>query len=100
MPVILDRSTTPPVIDLQGEVNIRCAAELKDLLIQTLALAGPLHIDLSAIKEIDITAIQLLWAAEREARKAGKEFLFVGTIPEIILAIVNHAGLRLPLGAA
>lgn len=100
MSVILDQSTTPPVINLQGEVNIRCAAELKDILIQSLALVGPLHVDLSAINEIDITAIQLLWAAEREARKAGEEFLFVGVVPEIVATIVNNAGLRLPLGAA
>lgn len=100
MPLSLDQSNSPSLIGLEGEINIRCAAELKELLLQALAREGALHVDLSAATEVDITALQLLWAAQREALQSGREFLLTGTISEIIAAAMDRSGLHLPVGAA
>jgi anti-anti-sigma regulatory factor len=100
MPLSLDQSNSPFRIGLEGEINIRCASELKDLLLQALALEGSLHVDLSATTEVDITTLQLLWAAQREASATGKEFLLTGPISDIIAAVMDRSGLHLTVGVA
>jgi len=100
MPLSLDQSNSPSRICLEGEINIRCAAELKGLLLQALSHEGALHVDLSAATEVDITTLQLLWAAQREARTTGKDFLLMGPISEIVAAAMNRSGLHLTVGAA
>jgi anti-anti-sigma regulatory factor len=99
MPVTLDQSRTPCVIGLAGEVNIRCAAELKEVLVEGLALGRGLRVDLTGATEVDITASQLLWAAEREARSADKEFVLDRAMPDEIAATLNLTGLKLPMSA-
>lgn len=100
MPVTLDQNRTPCVIGLAGEVNIRCAAELKEALIEGLALGRRLRVDLTGTTEVDITAAQLLWAAEREARGTDTEFALDRAMPDEIAATLNHTGLKLPMSAA
>jgi len=100
MPMTLGQSNSPSLIGLEGEINIRCATELKDLLLQALAREGALHIDLSTATEVDITALQLLWVAQREALAAGKQFQLIGPISEIIAAAMERSGLHLSVGAA
>jgi len=100
MSVTLDQSRTPCAIHLTGEVGIRNAAELKELLLQALMSETELRVDISGATEVDITTLQLLWVAEREAHSAGKKFLLDGKIPDDILATANHAGLKLPVSAA
>jgi ABC-type transporter Mla MlaB component len=94
MPVAFDQSNSPSRISLEGEINIRCAAELKEFLLQALTREGALHIELSTATEVDITALQLLWTAQREAREAGKEFLLNGPISETVAAAIKHSGLQ------
>ena len=100
MPMSLDQSNSPSRINLEGEINIRCAAELKELLLQALTREGALHIDLSAATEVDIAALQLLWTAQREAREAGKEFLLNGPISEIVATAIKHSGVQFAKNAA
>ncbi len=66
------------------------AAELKNLLIEALALGGDLRLDLRSVEEIDITAMQLLWAAEREANRAGSKF--AGAVPDAMVSAAREAG--------
>lgn len=47
------------------------AAEFKDLLLERLASGNDLRRDLEHPGEIDITVMQLLWAAGREADRTG-----------------------------
>jgi anti-anti-sigma factor len=100
MPVAFDQSNSPSRIRLEGEINIRCAAELKELLLQALTREGALRIDLSATTEVDITALQLLWTAQREARETGKEFLLNGPISETVAIAIKHSGLQFAENAA
>ncbi len=55
---------------MDGDFNLSSAAELKELLLEGLASGKELQLDLQGAGEIDITVLQLLWAAGREAERA------------------------------
>ena len=59
------------MIRLAGELTLTSAAELKNLLLQGLASGNDLRLDLEQAEAIDITSMQLLWAAGREADRKG-----------------------------
>jgi anti-anti-sigma factor len=88
------------VIRLEGEVTIATAPELKSLLTEALGSAKELRIDLERANEMDITALQLLCAAEREARGSGRVIALEGRLPDEISICLSEAGLEaLPLFA-
>jgi len=66
----MERRENDWLIRLEGVVNVTSAEELKNLLLQGLA-SGNVHLDLERAEEIDVTVLQLLWAAEREADRRG-----------------------------
>lgn len=99
MPVTLDQSEALCFIRLEGEINITCAAELKKHLLQALSSGKEVRVDLERATELDVTALQLLWAAEREARGSGKGLTLAGRVPEEISRAVNDAGFeKFPVG--
>ncbi len=100
MPATLDRKKKVWVVRLEGETNISCAAEFKNLLMEALASGKELQLDLQDATDLDVTALQLLWAAEREAKASGKSFVLAGALPETIAEIARESGLeRFPVAA-
>jgi anti-sigma B factor antagonist len=71
MPVTMERHDDFALIRLEGECTVTSAAELNRLLVEGLAIGGDLRLDLQRAEEIDVTVLQLLWAAGREAERAG-----------------------------
>jgi len=67
----MERLESQLVIRLEGEFTLTSAAELKSLLLQGLAAGNDLRLDLEQAEEIDITLMQLLWAAGCEADRKG-----------------------------
>jgi anti-anti-sigma regulatory factor len=67
----MEQQESQSVIRLAGEFTLTSAAELKNLLLQGLASGNDLRLDLEQAEEIDITLMQLLWAAGREADRKG-----------------------------
>lgn len=99
MPVTVEQRGAVCFIRLEGEVTIVCAAELKRVLLDALASGNKLRLDLKGATDLDITALQLLWAAEREARASGRSLTLAGAVPEEILVTVAEAGLSdFPVG--
>ena len=94
MPVTLDQREAQCFVRLEGEINIAAAAELKNVLLQALASEKEVRVDLERATELDVTALQLLWAAERGARGSGRGFALAGRLPEEILEAVMDAGLE------
>ena len=98
MPITVDG--TSATIRLEGTVDIGCAAELKAALTELLAGApekGGLRIDGSGAKELDVTALQLLLAAERAAETRGVRLEFAGGWDEEMVAELRAAGFeRIP----
>ena len=92
MAVFCEEGQALSIIRLQGDVNISSAADLKQCLLRALAHGKDIHVDPGCVTEVDITALQLLWAAEREANGAGIGFSFVGQWPEDVAVSLAAAG--------
>jgi anti-anti-sigma regulatory factor len=92
MPVILEERDALSVICLDGVIDISDAEELKRLLLQALKLKDGVRVSLQGAADLDITAMQLLWAAERETVKLGAPFTLAGVVPKEISAAISSAG--------
>jgi len=94
VPVTLEQKDALTLIQLEGAIDIGCAAELKELLMEKLKSGSAVYVALDSATGLDITAVQLLWAAAREAQRAGVEFGFKGPMPEAIRCQLDEAGLE------
>lgn len=106
MGAVLELNEEASLIRLQGDIGIACAAELKALLMQAIQSCTPsgipsgtqssrgVRIRQEAATDLDVTAAQLLWAAQREAKKAGVAFTFEGAMPEAAWAALANAGIQ------
>ncbi|MGB8011103.1 MAG: STAS domain-containing protein [Terriglobales bacterium] len=92
MPVSLTQSEGLCLIGLEGEIDIASATELKKLLLQALGSGQEVRVDVERATEMDVTALQLLWAAEREARGAGRAIRLAGRVPDEIAVSVGESG--------
>jgi anti-anti-sigma factor len=92
--ITLDRNESQCLVCLEGEVDVSSAAELKKLLLEALASGRELRVDLERTSELDVTALQLLWAAEREAAGSGMGFSLLGGVPEEISVALSDVGLK------
>lgn len=62
------------MIRLDGDFGMGSAEELKGLLMEGLASGKDLRLDLEEAGDLDITFLQLMWAAGREAVRTGTGF--------------------------
>jgi anti-anti-sigma factor len=92
MPVFFDQGEVLSCVRLQGDVNICSAAEFKQILLRALARGKDILVDLSSVTELDVSALQLLWAAEREAKGAGVGFSFAGQCQQDVAFALAAAG--------
>jgi ABC-type transporter Mla MlaB component len=92
MPVSLDISEGISLIRIEGDVNIAMAAEMKDLLVKALSSGKDMHLSMASAAELDVTALQLLYAADREAAKSGMKLTLDDHVPEEIFSAMTDAG--------
>jgi len=78
------------VIRLDGELNSGCAVELRTLLLAWRAAGTDLEWDCSRASELDLTILQLMEAARREARQ--QNLRFSGQPSEAVAMAVRAAG--------
>lgn len=90
--ITFDDSATRCVLRLEGEIDVTCSAELKRVLIEAISSGKEVQLDLAQASDLDVTAVQLLWAARREAEKAGASFAIAGDVPGNIGRAVCEAG--------
>jgi anti-anti-sigma factor len=90
LPATIEQQADHTLIRLEGECTLASAADLKTLLLEALAFGEDLRLDLRSVQEMDITALQLLWAAAREANRAGSRF--GGAVPDAIVSAAREAG--------
>jgi anti-sigma B factor antagonist len=83
------------MIRLDGAIDIGRAAELKQALLEALAHGGELHVALDGATDMDVTAMQLLWAARRASQEAGAPFEMASGMPAPIAAALADAGIDL-----
>jgi anti-anti-sigma regulatory factor len=94
VPVTLDQKDMLAFIQLEGAIDVGCAAELKELLIEKLNSGSAVYVALESTTLLDITAVQLLWAAEREAKRVGVEFAFKGQTPDSVRCALAEVGIE------
>jgi anti-anti-sigma factor len=92
MGIHLEKTDAGGLIALRGTVDIACAAELKAFLLEALTPEAGVRISLDGATYLDVTALQLLWAAERQARRSGVPFRIEGQIPETVSTGIADAG--------
>ena len=92
MPIVLEQSEGSNVIHLEGAIDISLAAELKTTLLEALKSPKPVRVALNGDADLDVTAIQLLWAAEREAKASNVGFLLDGCVPDAVSATLRETG--------
>jgi anti-anti-sigma factor len=92
MPVTVEERENTSLVHLEGEVNIAGAVELKSLLVNALASGKEMRLALENAAVLDITALQLLYAAERDAARSGVRITLEGSVPEAISAAMTDAG--------
>jgi anti-anti-sigma regulatory factor len=81
------------VIGLEGGCTIQRASQIKDQLETALASSGKILVNLSRVESIDVTFIQLLYAAKREAAHREVELHLTGTVAEEVAERFVTAGL-------
>lgn len=70
-------------LQLQGELTIYRAEELKPVLLAALADANPLVIDLSEVTELDTAGVQLLMLIKKTAQLQQRELQLVRHSPAV-----------------
>jgi len=71
MPVNVERRELDWSIGLEGPMTVTSAADVRKTLMEWLAAGRDLELDLARTDEIDVTIMQLLWAAAREGAGRG-----------------------------
>jgi hypothetical protein len=94
MGVALEQGEYSSTIRLEGAIGIASSAELKRLLLQALELSADVRISVEDAIDLDVTAMQLLWAAKRMAGASGVAFAFQGKARERVSAVLAQAGLE------
>ena len=94
MGITLKQYKTSNVIRLEGAVDIAAAAEFKKLLLQAFGSGKAVRVALHGATDLDVTAVQLIWAARRGAERAGVDFTLSGAPPESVLSALGFAGLQ------
>ena len=66
------------VIGFEGEIDLECSAEVRDLLLHSLTQGSDVLVDMSGVALIDSSGVASLLEAFQNARKKGKSFTLAG----------------------
>jgi len=86
------------VLTIAGSVTVQRAVELKAILVDALAKADRVAIDLSRVTELDLCGLQLLCSAQRTASQARKRLALVGPVPDVFRRAAAEAGVCVRTG--
>jgi ABC-type transporter Mla MlaB component len=92
LPIALDAGETRCTLRLEGDIVIEDSAELKRAMLEAVSYRKDVQLDLASVAEFDLTAMQLLWAAGREAAKQGMNLSITGPESERIMVAIREAG--------
>jgi anti-sigma B factor antagonist len=73
-----------PVLRVRGEVNLRTAPELRELLLKSVKHStGTVRIDLSQVPFMDSSGVGTMVYVKRETERAGRRIVLVGLQPRV-----------------
>ncbi len=79
---------------IEGEITVQNATEIKTLLLDALEKTDTCFIDLQQITQIDLSGIQLLYAAKNYATNSNKDFKITGDCPVHMLETIKESGFK------
>jgi anti-anti-sigma regulatory factor len=91
-------SKNPSPIDLGIEPSIKTVAELRDLLITTIAQNETIVVSAERATSVDISVLQLLASAHRSAGAAGKTISLLAPQGGVLQQALQRAGFVSPGG--
>ena len=92
MGIVFSQTDASSLVLLEGAIDISVAAELKAALLEAIAAGKAIHVSAEAVSELDVTAYQLLWAAERETWQLGVKFMLTGQMPPLVKSALSDMG--------
>ena len=98
MRVALSQEAEATMIRLDGAIDITTAGDLKAALLEAIEAGSAISVVVDTATDLDVTAVQLLWAANREAKRAGIKFAVAGTWCEPVRSLLESMGLGGALG--
>jgi anti-anti-sigma regulatory factor len=93
MPASVEERENSSFVRLEGAIDIAFAEEMKSILLNALASNQKISLTLECATELDITALQMLYAAERDSATKGIPFTLEGSVPDDISTAMTEAGL-------
>jgi len=81
------------VLTWEGYGTVERASVMKDELLAAFDAATQVVVSLSMLDSIDVSIVQLLIAAKKEANKRGKRFRLTGAIRESVASTLSSVGL-------
>jgi len=101
MAVSLDKGQQLSLLRLDGEIGVTSAAEIKTSLLEALSAGKETRIDLAHATDLDVTAMQLLWAARQAFSVSGIKLALANPVPDPILSELRDMGFEsFPLSVA
>jgi anti-anti-sigma factor len=92
MSIACNESDAEIQVVLEGTIDIGGAGELKAILSQALESGRGIRVLVANVAYMDVTAVQLLWAAEQQARRSDVDFQISGPLPEPVSIVLGDAG--------
>ena len=93
MGIILKQCQESSVILLEGAIDIASAEQFKNLLLQALGSGKEIKVALNDATDLDVTAVQLIWAARRASEGSGVSFTLNGAVPASVSSVLGSADL-------
>jgi len=90
--IALDTHDAQCTLKLDGEIDINVSSELKRTLLEMIASGKTIQLDLAGVSDLDISAIQLLWAAFHDTAKKGVRLRVNGPVPKNLSRTLRDAG--------
>jgi anti-sigma B factor antagonist len=78
------KKNSPHVLNLDGELTIYRAAEIKQTLLAALDASAVVEVDLSKVSELDSAGVQLLMLAKQTATAANRELRLTAHSPAVL----------------
>lgn len=93
MPIQIKRKGEFVRVHIEGGLNIYCANEAKEQLLQALAKGQDVEVDLSDLEELDTAGVQLMLMFKQEAQRCNKGCAFINHGPAVreVIDLLNLA---------
>jgi anti-anti-sigma regulatory factor len=82
----------PFVLNLGATLNVEKAAALRGEIVDALASGESVSVSFSAVEELDLSCLQVLYAALASARSSGRDLHFVGSLSHRVAGRLRACG--------